>query len=118
MKIFDFFKAFFNKKEHFYTLYVGLDDKDEHRQIYDTSVYIGDISSILRKHKVPFTISKVLGGYYHDDGTFVRENTLKLLISTNKKELKEIIATIAKHFNQESIMCVKNSYNIHFFKNL
>ena len=107
---------FFGKKEHFYTIYIGLDDKDEHRQMYDTSVYIGDLSSVLRQHKIAFTLSKVLGGYYHDDGTFVRENTLKVLLRTNKKELKEIIKTIAKHFNQEAIFCIKHTYETHFFK--
>lgn len=57
------------------------------------------------------------GGYFHDDGTWVDENTLLVtLIGTPGKMVYKIAKDLCNAFNQESVMFTSNvvlTFNIH-----
>lgn len=116
-KFFDFLLNFLPQKKHFYSVYAGLNDKDEKTQLKNVSEYVEDFSDILREYRIAFTITNALGGYYHDDGSFVRENTLIVHIYADKKDLENVIKAIAKHFNQETVMYIKHTHDVFFYQN-
>ena len=81
-------------------IYVGLHDKDSHEQLYDTETYKSILKDICRNHQAPFSLQVIEGGYYHDDGSLVEENTL-LVTLIGVKEL-------CTCFRQESVMITGN----------
>ena len=88
-------------------IYVGLCDRDSHEQIHDTETYKEALKNICRNHKSPFSLQVIEGGYFHNDGSWVDENTLLItLIGTPQMVVYKI----------ESVMITGNSvlrFNVH-----
>ncbi|MBQ6389525.1 MAG: hypothetical protein IJH90_07840 [Mogibacterium sp.] len=86
-------------------IYVGLRDKDSHEQRFDTEKYKSILKEVCKSYKTPFSIQVIEGGYFHDDGTWVDENTLLItLIGTPKEIVYEIARDLCTFFRQESVM--------------
>ena len=98
-------------------IYVGLCDRDSHEQIYDTETYKEALKNICRNHKSPFSLQVIEGGYFHDDGSWVDENTLLItLIGTPQMVVYKIAKEVCTAFHQESVMITGNSvlrFNVH-----
>ena len=98
-------------------IYVGLCDRDSHEQIHDTETYKEALKNICRNHKSPFSLQVIEGGYFHDDGSWVDENTLLItLIGTPQMVVYKIAKEVCKAFHQESVMITGNSvlrFNVH-----
>ena len=98
-------------------IYVGLCDRDSHEQIHDTETYKEALKSICRNHKSPFSLQVIEGGYFHDDGSWVDENTLLItLIGTPQMVVYKIAKEVCTAFHQESVMITGNSvlrFNVH-----
>ena len=83
-----------------YTLYIGLNDKDEKIQLVPVELaeeivmeFVGDCS-----------IERIRGCYSHEDGTRVFENTLKVsILFRTEAEIEQYVAAIKRRLNQESI---------------
>ena len=61
-------------------IYVGLRDKDSHEQRFDTEKYKSILKDVCRNYHTPFSLQVIEGGYFHDDGTWVEENTLLITL--------------------------------------
>ena len=98
-------------------IYVGLYDKDSHEQLYDTEQYKSALKDICKKYHTAFSMQVIEGGYFHDDGTWVDENTLLVtLIGTPQKIVYRIAKELCDAFHQESVMITSNPvmcFNIH-----
>ena len=98
-------------------IYVGLCDRDSHEQIYDTETYKEALKNICRNHKSPFSLQVIEGGYFHNDGSWVDENTLLItLIGTPQMVVYKIAKEVCTAFHQESVMITGNSvlrFNVH-----
>ena len=98
-------------------IYVGLCDRDSHEQIHDTETYKEALKNICRNHKSPFSLQVIEGGYFHNDGSWVDENTLLItLIGTPQMVVYKIAKEVCKAFHQESVMITGNSvlrFNVH-----
>ena len=98
-------------------LYVGLCDRDSHEQIYDTETYKEALKNICRNHKSPFSLQVIEGGYFHNDGSWVDENTLLItLIGTPQIVVYKIAKEVCTAFHQESVMITSNAvvrFNVH-----
>ena len=52
----------------------------------DTEKYKSILKDVCRHYHTPFSVQVIEGGYYHDDGSWVDENTLLItLIGTPRK---------------------------------
>lgn len=95
-----------------HTLTIGLNDKDTYKQIYTTKQAITKLSQVLQQHTSGYTIRQAQGGYTHNDGTFVNENSLIVEIVQNlpRKVIKQLINDIKAPdcLNQESIIYKKS----------
>ena len=90
-------------------IYVGLHDKDSHEQLYDTETYKSILKDICRNHQAPFSLQVIEGGYYHDDGSLVEENTLLVtLIGVPRRKVYRIAKELCTCFRQESVMITGN----------
>ena len=98
-------------------IYVGLCDRDSHEQIHDTETYKEALKNICRNHKSPFSLQVIEGGYFHNDGSWVDENTLLItLIGTPQMMVYKIAKEVCTAFHQESVMITGNSvlrFNVH-----
>ena len=93
-----------------YTLTIGLNDKDTKQQKYDIITCYKLVEDILKKYLDGYTIYEAKGGYKHDDGTFISENSLVvMLLFTNDIQVKIIVDTIKQVLNQESVAVVKET---------
>lgn len=91
-----------------FTLYLGLNDKDTKVQKISTLEAYKIVSNILMKSFDGATIYEAMGIYKHEDGTFVRENTLRIeLLFAEETRVRELINTLKVVFNQESIAVQK-----------
>ena len=87
------------------TIYIGLNDSETGVQIFDTEKYLGILKNVCRSYRVAFSVHRINGGYFHDDGRYVEENTLALmLIDTPGETVMEIARDLCVFFNQESVM--------------
>jgi hypothetical protein len=89
-------------------IYVGLRDKDSHEQIFDTGKYKDILKNVCRNYQTPFSLQVIEGGYFHEDGTWVDENTLLItLIGTPEETALEIARDVCMFFRQEAVMVTR-----------
>lgn len=87
-----------------FTLYVGLNDKDSKVQEISTTEAMKIVRNLVLTYTDGATIFEAEGIYKHEDGTFVVENTLRIeLMFVEVKAVREIVNTIKKMLNQESV---------------
>ena len=90
-----------------YTLYIGLNDKDTKTQLIDTETSYKIVGNVLTQNDLDYTISTAQGGYTHENGTKVVENTLRVELLEFGNSIKENILSACKNIkellNQESI---------------
>ena len=90
-------------------LYVGLNDSETKRQLFETERYLDQLKEICFKYHVPFSVDTEEGGYFHDSGEYVEENTLVLtLIDAERETIEKIAKDLRTLFNQESILITEN----------
>ena len=87
-----------------FTLYLGLNDKDTKTQLVSTLEAYKVVTNVLKTYTDGATVFEANGIYKHDDGTIIVEKTLRIeLLFVNKSTVKEIVNTLKKMLNQESI---------------
>lgn len=101
-------------------IYVGLDDKDSHEQRFDTDHYKAMLKTVCKIYRTPFSLQMIEGGYFHDDGSWVEENSLLItLIGVPRKTVYHIAKDVCALFNQESVMITGTSvhkFNVHEYQ--
>ena len=86
-------------------IYVGLRDKNTHEQHYDTEKYKEMLKEVCLKYRAPFSVQVMEGGYFHQDGTWVDENSLLItLLGIPRKTVYDIANDVCNLFNQESVI--------------
>ena len=87
------------------TIYVGLNDSVTHEQHFETEKYLSILKNMCKSYRVPFSVNRIDGGYFHDDGSYVEENTLVLtMVDVPQEIIKEIATDLCIFFRQESVM--------------
>lgn len=90
-----------------YTIYVGLNDADTKQQKYETEKFEKVLYLVCKNYQVSFSLAHLAGGYFHDNGQFVAENSLQItLIGGSENVVNEISKDICAFFNQESVLVV------------
>ena len=98
-------------------IYIGLNDSETGVQKYDTQKYLSILKNTCRSYKVAFSVQEIEGGYFHEDGRYTEEKTLKLkLVGVPEKTVDEIAKDFCVFFNQESIMVTSSPVSVFFVK--
>ena len=83
-----------------YTLYVGLNDKNEKIQLVPVEL----AEEIIMEIVGDCSIERIRGCYTHENGARVFENTLKVsILFRSERDIERYIAAIKQQLNQESI---------------
>lgn len=91
-----------------YILYIGLSDKDTHRQEIDTLTAYKIATRQILAYTDGATITEANGIYTHASGDIVIEKTLKIELSgVTRANVKALATDLKRLFNQESIMLQK-----------
>lgn len=101
-----------------YQIYIGLNDSVTRQQMHSTEIFQKIVCSVCKGYHVGFSVSELHGGYFHDDGTFVSENSLCLtLIGAADDMVDEIAKDICAFFHQESVLVTKVNEDCRFVQN-
>ena len=101
-----------------YTIYIGLNDGDTKEQKFETDKLEGVLWNVCRNYHVSFSVSRLSGGYFHDNGQFVKENTLQIMLLGGSKETTdEISKDICAFFNQETVLVVHDEVDSYLIRN-
>ncbi len=87
------------------TIYVGLNDRETKVQKFDTDKYMSILKTICRTFRVAFSVNIIEGGFFHENGTYTEETTLRLVLMDTPEEIvMEIAKDLCAFFNQESVL--------------
>ena len=87
------------------TIYIGLNDGDTKVQRFEDAKYLSILKNTCRSYGVAFSVHLINGGYFHEDGRYVEELTLSLmLMGTPEETVMEIAKDLCAFFHQESVM--------------
>ena len=90
-------------------IYVGLNDGETKKQIYETKKYLSLLKNVCKSYNVAFSVEIDEGGYFHENGEYTEETSLVLiLIDADKSVVKEIANDLCTFFNQESVLVTEN----------
>ena len=99
------------------TIYIGLNDAQTGLQKYDTEKYLSILKKVCYNYHLAFSVHRIEGGYFHENGTYVEETTLALLLlDTPKETVMEIARDLCAFFNQESVMVTTSPCSVVFVK--
>ena len=88
-------------------IYVGLNDSETYEQRFITDKYLSILKNVCKNYGVAFSVSTINGGYFHENGTYVEENSLvRTLLDTPSETISEIAKDLCVFFRQESVMVV------------
>ena len=91
------------------TIYVGLNDSVEKKQLLETEKYMSVLRNVCHAYNTPFSFGVEEGGYIHENGDYTRETTLVLtLIDVNKIIVNEIAKDLCTFFHQESVLITES----------
>lgn len=96
-------------------IYIGLNDSESRKQKYSTELFLSILRNVCIGYRVAFSVSELRGGYFHNDKTFVSENSLCLmLIGTDDTMADEIAKDLCAFFHQESVMVLRDTVDCRF----
>jgi hypothetical protein len=96
-------------------IYVGLNDAETKKQIYETKKYLSLLKNVCKSYNVAFSLEVEEGGYFHNNGEYTEETSLVLiLIDADKEVVKEIANDLCTFFNQESVLITENNIKGYF----
>ncbi len=102
------------KAERF-QIYIGHNDQDEKVQVHSADQFRKIVKNVCRGYKVAFSVGFINGGYFHEDGTYVEEDSDVLtLLGVTEDEAREIAKDLCAFLNQESVMLVKDMVEYDF----
>ena len=100
-------------------IYVGLNDATKHEQLYEKERYISVLKNVCRSYHTAFSFDVINSGYFHEDGTYVEENSLELtLLDVSDELVNEIAKDLCAFFHQESVMVVYSQPEVEFIQEI
>ena len=98
-------------------IYVGLNDAETGEQRFGTEKYLSILKNVCRSYGVAFSVQRINGGYFHEDGRYTEENTLCLtLLDVPAETVTEIAKDLCAFFHQESVMVTSSPCSVVFVK--
>ncbi len=105
------------RQEKEYILYIGLNDKDEYRQLIPTEEAQEIINAICIRYVDGYTMTKAEGAWIDEKGKLTSEQTLVYTIRAKEEDIIRIMDDILPALNQNSILLEeKNSDSVYYSK--
>ncbi len=99
------------------TIFIGLNDSETGVQKFDTAKYVSILKNVCHSYHLAFSVQKIEGGYFHENGVYVEETTLALLLMDTPEDVViEIAKDLCAFFHQESVMVTSSPCSTVFVK--
>jgi hypothetical protein len=105
-------------QEKEYILYIGLNDKDEYRQIISTEEAQEIINAICIRYVDGYTMSKAEGAWVDEKGILTSEETLVYTIRGEKENIIRVMDDILPALNQNAILLEEKSSDFMFYNGI
>ncbi len=97
-----------------YTILLGMTNKDDEEKKINCDRAVSLVGKVCKAYNVPFSVTIQKGGYNHNDGRFVLEDSLAVcIIGLKQKLVKEIANDLCCFLCQECVMITKEKVFIH-----
>ena len=88
-----------------YSIFVGLNDKDEKIQKIQTEKIIRLVTNCCKGYSMAYSAFMQEGGYIHDSGDYVLEKSVCIVfIDPDERLVEEVGKDLCAFLNQESVM--------------
>lgn len=96
-------------------VYIGLNDSESHIQKFELKRYVNILREVCRQYHAPFSVDHIGGGYFHEDGSYVEEDSLELtFLDVADETVKEIAKDLCVFFHQESVLVSLSECEMHY----
>lgn len=99
-----------------YEVIVGLKDKDSYNFEHDLKASQDKFLSEFSKYKFDFSLTFQKGGYVAQNGEYILENSLNLVVIGNfeQPQIDAFINNVKEYFNQESVLFLEKKIDAEF----
>ena len=98
-----------------YQIFIGCHDSQLQDEIVSEHELMEVVGNYFRKKEIDFSMHTAHGGYLHDDGSFVSENSLCInIIGAYDLDIISLAKNLSMFMNQECSLVVKNSIGADF----
>ncbi len=98
-----------------YQIYIGCRDSQLQNEIISEDELREMIIQFFRRKKIDFSLFSAKGGYLHEDGTFISENSLCInIIGSYDLDIIKLAKSLSMYMNQECSLIVKDSIEAEF----
>lgn len=95
-----------------YQMFIGCNDSFSKEEVIDIQNLEDAVASFFKRHHIDFTLLRVKGGYRHENGPFVIENTLCItVIGAPTFDIVKLAKDFSEYMNQEKVLIVKSYIN-------
>ena len=98
-----------------YQIFIGCSDSQSRDEIISEENLRKITANFFEREKIDFTMLSAKGGYRHNDGTFITENTLCInIIGATDLDIIKLTKSLSMFMNQERSLIVKNKAETKF----
>lgn len=99
-----------------YQIFIGcIDNQARDKEIVSEDELKEIVSTFFEKNKIDFSIFTAKGGYLHNDGWFVTENTLCIsIVGSSDLAIIKLAKSLSMYMNQEYSLVVKKDVQMSF----
>ncbi|MBP5288391.1 MAG: hypothetical protein J6Z79_00775 [Clostridia bacterium] len=93
-----------------YQIMIGCNDPQRQDEIVNERELKEILSLFFTRNKIDFSILDAKGGYLHEDGRFIAENTLCVnIIGASDLDIFKLAKNLSMFMNQECVLIVRNA---------
>ncbi len=92
-----------------YQIFIGCNDSQSRDEIVSEQNLTDLISLFFTRKKIDFSLLRAKGGYFHEDGFFITENTICInIIGAADLDIFKIARSLSMFMNEECVMVTRN----------
>lgn len=100
-----------------YHIYIGMNDREKLRQLISTEDFIGMVRDICIDNRIAFSLHDQVGGYLMENGNFIHENSLVLIVTGfTQDQIFMLAEELRKRLRQEAVLISKQSPEMFLLK--
>ena len=103
------------KESYEYQIYIGCNDSQIKNEVVSIESLEETVHTFFMRKQIDFSLFRVKGGYFHDDGTFISENTMCIdIIVTSQLDIIALAKSLSMYMNQECTLVTRNPLMVEF----
>ncbi len=93
-----------------YQIFVGCTDSETRDEIVGQQELGELVTQFMSRNQVDFSMLSVKGGYLHEDGEYLTEDTICVnIVGASEREIVRLARSLSMFMNQETAMVVRHS---------